>query len=335
MGDGNPQTAIAMAIDVAEIAALGANKTAIALPWPEMQRLETFLGRRFGIEVPPDGYDLMAAIRGACGDGVADEYEGLREARRREFDTTERLRVNQAFYELISADPLLGLVNSTRWPYILDSAAYLTALLRALGTDGSFIDIGCHAGYHALWLTSRFGMAGRGVDTSPSAVRYARNRMAELGILPPQLVFDSRPVRERTPTGGYSLVYSADGPITLGERSFSEVAGILADDGVFVWMGNVTGLDAKNLREALAATGLSLLFGDVIGGWDGKVFLAKGVLVMAKGQDADVSDALPTEITSVWPGFARYCNADPRPASEKTLSKYRSWVTYGSPTSEV
>ena len=307
------------------------NKAKIALPWADMERLETFLDKSFGIKKLPDNYDVLAAIRDACGDDVAEQYQILNERQLQGRDPCVRSQTKRAFYDLISADPLLGLVHSTRWPYILDGAAYLTALIRALGIEGPFIDIGCHAGYHALWLVTECGINGRGVDISQDAVRYARERTADFGISPARLVFDSQTIRTRAPVGGYALVYSINGPITLAQRSFEEVSNILGDGGVFIWVGQVAEYERKRVRDDLTKVGMTLLFGDVIGGWDGKAFLARVVLVIAEGAESCGSEDVTIEIESVWKGFSDYCNTDGRMGSEKTLSKYRSWLTYGFP----
>ena len=318
-----------MVIDETVIATLRANKANIALPWADMDRLETFLGKSFGIKKLPDNYDLLAAIRDACGDDVAEQYQTLNERQLQTSDPCLRSQTKNAFYDLISTDPLLGLVHSTRWPYILDGAAYLTALIRALGIEGPFIDIGCHAGYHALWLATECGITGRGVDISQAAVKYARERTADFGISPGRLVFDSQTIKTRAPVGGYALVYSINGPITLAQRSFEEVSSILGDGGVFVWVGQVTEYEPKSLCEDLIKAGMTLLFGDVIGGWDGKAFLVRVVLVIAEGAEFSSRENVTTEIESVWKGFSDYCNTEGRMGSEKTLSKYRSWLTYG------
>ena len=319
-----------MAIDQTVVSNLRTNKAQIALPWADMERLETFLKKSFGIKKLPDNYDLLAAIRDACGNDVAEKYHVLNERHLQVSHPCERSQTKSAFYDLISTDPLLGLVHSTRWPYILDGAAYLTALIRALGIDGPFIDVGCDAGYHALWLVMECGLSGRGVDISQDAVRYARKCSAGFGVSPERLLFDSQTIRERTPVGGYALVYSINGPITLARRSFEEVSNILGNGGVFVWVGQVTEYEGKRIRDDLTKAGMTLLFGDVIGGWDGKAFLARVVLVIAGGTESCGSEDVTIEIDSVWKGFADYCNTDGRMGSEKTLSKYRSWLTYGS-----
>ena len=98
---------------------------------------------------------------------------------------------------------------------------------------------------------------------------------------------------------------------------------------MFVWVGQVTEYEPKSLCEDLIKAGMTLLFGDVIGGWDGKAFLVRVVLVIAEGAEFSSRENVTTEIESVWKGFSDYCNTEGRMGSEKTLSKYRSWLTYG------
>ena len=334
-------------MDLSVISKLKARKTEIALPWDEMQRLEIFLGDTFGIKQPQDTdrYDYLARIRDTCGNPIGEQFDQIHEIRatrhKLEFPPEDEgvdEREGKRFYDLISSDPLLGLVHSAKWPYIFDTAAYLTALIRIVGIDGPFIDIGCHAGYHALWLATELGLKGIGVERSKAAVRYAREAAKRLGLTRAEISFDGRTITERVPDGGYSLVYSSDGPIGITKDSLGKVSKILANDGMFVCFGHEIDslIDddgaAEIMRDALSTAGMSLLLADVVGGWDGAKlgFYGSAVVVIARGNAPEVSDDLSNEAKYVWKhGFADYCNTAGRATSEKVVSKSRSWRRYG------
>jgi len=327
-------------MDLSVISKLKARKTEIALPWDEMQRLEIFLGDTFGIKQPQDTdrYDYLARIRDTCGNRIGEQFDQIHEIRatrhKLEFPPEDEgvdEREGKRFYDLISSDPLLGLVHSAKWPYIFDTATYLTALIRIVGIDGPFIDIGCHAGYHALWLAKELGLKGIGVDRSKAAVRYARETAKRLGLTQAEISFDSRTITDRVPDGGYSLVYSSDGPMDVTKDSLGKVSKILANDGLFVCIGHLFE-SVEYMRDALSNAGMSLLLADVVGGWDSaeRNFDGNPVFVIARGKAPEVSDDLEIEISTVWEtGFADYCNTDGRAISEKVVSKYRSWRRYG------
>jgi predicted O-methyltransferase YrrM len=329
-----------MSMDLSVVSKLKARKTELSLPWDEMQRLESFLGETFGIEQPPTGYDSLERIRETCGNRIGEQFDQINENRAEILswelpisleDEQFAEREQKRFYDLISSDPLLGLVYSAKWSYIFDTAAYLTALIRIVGIDGPFIDIGCHAGYHALWLAKELGLKGIGVDRSKAAVRYARETAKRLGLTQAEISFDSRTITDRVPDGGYSLVYSSDGPMDVTKDSLGKVSKILANDGLFVCIGHLFE-SVEYMRDALSNAGMSLLLADVVGGWDSaeRNFDGNPVFVIARGKAPEVSDDLEIEISTVWEtGFADYCNTDGRAISEKVVSKYRSWRRYG------
>jgi len=338
-------------MDLSVVLELKTRKTELALPWDELQRLESFLGDTFGIAQPPadERYDYLARIRDTCGDRTADQFDQINNSRLERLSCEFPLPVEEQqfyvreekrFYDLISTDPILGLVHSAKWPYIYDTAAYLTALIRIVGIDGPFIDIGCHAGYHALWLAKELGLKGIGVEQSKPAVRYARETAKRLGLTQAEISFDWRTITDRVPVGGYSLVYSSDGPIGITKESLGTVSKILANDGLFVCIGGSTpsmGKPEKDpppeiVRDTLSSAGMSLLLADVVGGLDCALngFCGNPVYVIARGKVPDVSDDLAIEFRTVWQdGFSDYCNTEGRAVSEKLVSKYRSWRTYG------
>lgn len=305
------------------------HKTSIALDWDTMHRLRGFLLNEFGIRSLGQGSDINSEIESACGRNALKQLGELNNARMygRGRDAA---RADNRFFDLISRDPLFGLVHSQKWPFIYDVAAYILAIARVAQCEGPFLDIGCHGGYHALWLAREMGIPGKGLDRSAAAIRYARRVGAKLGLTPGLVSFENHGIRERVPDGGYRLMYSSDGPVFLSESSLRGVAEVMASNGLFLWFGGLGGTDARSVRLALEGAGLSLVLADVVGGWDGTGFSANGALVMMRGESAEVGDDLLSVAESIWDdGFRNYCNSNTRRPEDKTLSLYRTHSTYG------
>ncbi len=306
------------------------DKTSLALTWDEMDALSSFLSENFGIAFLGGHSDIWQLVTERCGRRVADEYMALNDARaygdaRTQADATKR------FYDLIAKNEgLLGVTHSQKWPFILDAAAYLSALAKAAGiADGSFLDIGCHAGYHALWLASSLGMSGAGMDLSKAAVRLARSKGKALGLTPERVTFDQGDFAQTKPAPA-TLVFSVDGGVWLKARSLERGKAAATDDGLVVWIGAAGGVTADDLRAALSDAGLELVLADVLGGWDGNQYGANTVLVLRPGADPGVPDDLFDQAEAIWnDGFKQYANTEGTPTNEKTISFFRTTATYG------
>jgi len=287
--------------------------------------LERFLQDTYGIESQPPEFDLRLAIERAYDAKTAREVEDLIVAHSGDEGEAKR-QADERLYDLISDEPLLGLVQSMRWPLIFDTGAWLTALMQRNGApSGPFLDLGCHAGYHALWLAHTLKLRGRGLDNSPAAVSKAKQIAARHGSDPEQLVFDTGPVTSKAPAGGYGLIYSALGPLTLTSTSLSTVTRLLAPDGIIVWIGHCGDLGAGKVREVFSEVGLRLVYADIVGGLVNGEIVAKTVLVASKGEDPCVPDNLIAASEATWRGgFSAYCDEPGRSPSRKTLCWYRS-----------
>ncbi len=305
-------------------------KLRLALPWTTMRELAEFLRTHFGIRKPPDGFDVFDSIRATCGDLVADEYEALNDERAYGSPKKQK-RAERRFYDLISQDPLLGMVHSQKWPFIFDAGAYLTELARATRCPGPFLDLGCHAGYHALWLHRALGIPGLGIDRSEEAVRYARAKAQALGVTPAEVSFDARRANDAAPERRYSLIYSVDGPDLLSRATeLCDLSDLLADDGLIVVIGGGAAFENDQFRSSIERAGLSLSMTDVVGGWDGQEFAANCVFVMTRGDVGPVIEGTRREAEWIWNnGFSEFCNAAGRTTAEKTLAIYRSHMAYG------
>ena len=307
----------------------GEEKVDLSLSWEQMDELRGFLADEFGICQMKGGTDVFSSIRATCGDRIADEYEQLNAIRAggtgREYEAAEK-----RFWDLISEDPLLGMVHSQKWPFIFDAAALVTALGRGMPADAFVLDVGCHGGYHALWLAKVLGCQVKGIDACRPAVRYARGKGKAHGLTPRPLSYDAMDFPREKPRETASLLLCIDGPLGIDSQAFTAAASVLCDDGRFVWIGGANGLEAAELRAALDGTGLTLELADVLGGWDGLAYGANLVLVMRRGANAQVPDDVMAQAQSIWEeAFKHYANAPGRLPEEKTIGHFRTMVKYG------
>ena len=209
---------------VGTLAALKEAKTQLALEQHELEELDKFLREIFGIRPIPSNADWDSTLRATCGEEIANRYFGF---------STEPT----SFYNFIAQDPLFGLVHSKKRVFILDAAYLLTACLRMLGITGRILDIGCHGGYHALWLARSTQREITGIDASGQAIQYARNKGKELKLVPKLCTF-TRSEFPSSPGGRlYELIYSCDGPIEFSEDHFQAISRMLTENGVFIWIG--------------------------------------------------------------------------------------------------
>jgi SAM-dependent methyltransferase len=310
---------------------LASNRVSIALRPEEMGALVDFLGDQFGIRQPPNGFDLEATVAASVDEQAYAAFE--RASVERTLGRGEVKRAADAvFYELIADQPLLGLVHSTKFPVISDAAAYLSVILREANVSGPILDVGCGPGYHAMWLGTLLGAQVTGLEASPRTVNFASRKAAEVKV--PARFMCARAPSLPAGIGKFRAVYSCDGPLQMTPEDLGLVSRLLAEDAVFVWIGGGSELTSRGLSRLLQAAGFELLLCDVLGGWDGKEYGAKTVLVLAKGRRPAVPRELRAAMTDVWEqGFRDYANTPGRAADRKSLAWFRTFSTFGCPSS--
>lgn len=305
---------------------LGANRVANALAPEEMDRLASFFEEAFNISQPRDGWDLLQTLIATLGEERARALDSLM-SRRTQGSDRERPVADREFYAQVADQPLLGLMHSTKFPFVFDAAAYLTVLVRSGGVE-RIVDLGAGAGYHALWL-SRFtrgevvglDACGPGLDFArrTAEARKLRARFVDVALpsIPPDL-------------GLFDLAYSVDGPVQLTFEWLTMAFRLIVSDGVFVWIGNTKAIPGKKLQRILRTSGLTLILSDVVGGWNGKEYAAKSLLVLARGGEPNVGDDHDVRLTEVWHrGFRDYANAPGRRSDRKSIAWYRTYATFG------
>lgn len=308
------------------LAELLSSRSSLLLPWSDLLRLETYLREAFGIAQFPSGTDWAAAVNRSCDPVVAKEYWKVNARRARlakEAKGPFPHAVESKFYDLISSPPLSGLVHSLKYPIIFDLAALLAAIVEAMGGGRSALDLGCNAGYHALWLSQTASLERVvGIDRSAGAIRQAQGVASGMrGRTELQFVRGSFPAD--APGGRFDLIYSLDGALNYHDAaSWSAAEGALEDGGVLVWAGG-------SIEAELPHTNLACVGVDVCGGWSGLEFTADRVMVFVKGARASAERVGDSEATRYWEEtFKPWANSGVVPRW-KTQAFCRAWHKYG------
>ena len=289
---------------------------------------DEFLATHFGIDNPSTPEELLSKLeRASLSNSAATKVLKAYEARNRdygEFPEGSHEAVDQRFYDAIAEPPFRGWVHSLKRAFILDSAVCLSWVCKALNIDGPVLEVGCHAGYHALWLASTTGLSVTGLDLSKRAILAASAQSRKLNASARFLASDWRHWKgDHT----FDLLYSVDGPFWF-ETYDADVAGLiktqLVDGGVFLVVGERNAL--PDVLEIAARYGLSCGMSDVVGGWTGQTFEGSVALVFVKTGEIVAPHPSTFDSDAAWNqgGFASHANAPTTPLREKTQSYYRS-----------
>lgn len=289
---------------------------------------DLFLAAHFGIDNPSSSGELLSRLeRAAASSREAKKVLKAVEARNLEYAGDPQRShhdVDRLFYDAIAVAPFLGMVHSLKRVFILDAAVCLSWVCKALEIRGPVLDLGCHAGYHALWLASTTGLPVTGLDLSRRAVSGAAEVARKLNA---PATFVARNWREWTPDQTFEMIYSIDGPDWFDSYD-PHVAELirtrLSEGGVFLLVEDQ--VDLPEIVGIAGQYGLSCGMSDVVGGWTGEEFLGKAVLVFVKTGDIVTPPPSVWDTGSAWDlgGFASYANAAPVPKREKTQAYFRS-----------
>jgi len=262
---------------------------------------------------------VSKAIRKACGAKVANNFNAVND-RRANGAPDDFAPTSSEFYEFVSTMPLIGLVHSWKRTFITDVAAYVSALVQHLGTEGPILDVGCHAGYHCLWLAQHHCNPVRGMDSSRAAIRFACEKAKELGV---SGTFDSAKLADGCPAGGYDLIFASDGLLTFSRAHLDEVYPLLREGGLFGLFEDDCPADTNAFKSVLDGSGFGVELLDVIGGLTREGFEAKTAMLLSKGGVAPLPDDPMTNLKALWyQGFQDYCNTAGRPPETKTIGQF-------------
>jgi 2-polyprenyl-3-methyl-5-hydroxy-6-metoxy-1,4-benzoquinol methylase len=297
-----------------------------------MERLRDFLRDRYEIMFERMGCDVLGEAEAL---GVRpsrlDELDRLIAVRASE-EGTGSVRFDQAsrkFYDLIACDPIQGLMHSWKWTFIFDVAAYATAICRMGSATGGILDVGCHTGYHSLWLAHALGLQVVGLDESNAALVYARMKAAKLGLLA-RCSFASRSALAAKSPGQFEFVLASDGPVEFSSQSLLQWKKVLAPEGLMMLVEDNLPPKGDLLLGVLRSAGLRLLHIDVVGGWTAEGLQSKMLYLLAHGEGSSVEGDEMAAAERVWDdGFRAYCNNPSRQLEHKTLGQYRTSVVHG------
>lgn len=288
---------------------------------------DEFLATHFGIDNPSTPEELLSKLeRASLSNPAATKVLKAYQARNIAYGESPESHeaVDRRFYDAIAEPPFRGWAHSLKRAFILDSAVCLSWICKALNIDGPVLEVGCHAGYHALWLASATGLSVTGLDLSKRAVSAASAQSRKLNASARFVASDWRQWK-----GGHTfdLIYSVDGPFWFNTYD-ADVAGLiktqLVDGGVFFVVGESNAL--PDVLEIAARYGLSCGMSDVVGGWTGERYEGAVALVFVKTGEIVAPHPSTFDSDAAWNqgGFASYANAPATQRREKTQSYYRS-----------
>ena len=297
-----------------------------------VDQLDLWLRQEFGI-VPVSSLDDWQCCVAASGisDTLYDKFYALYDKRIHELEQTNEMSssLDAEFYELIAQDPLAGLVHSQKRSVILDAAAFLQSLLKHLEVQGRVLDVGCHVGYHAIWLSSQSKVTVVGVDVSSAATAYARKKASLLGA---NASFVTGDVVSVDFEQSFDLIYAVDS-LPVSPKEFSDVVDhlsrTLVPGGCMVVFGSTLHetICSPEVHACLNRNVLGFGIGDIVGGAtvDGD-FAVKQTVVLVKGVENSVPEAILGKITSAWGEFSKYANRSEIAIERKTQAFHRCWL---------
>jgi len=310
---------------------LNQHRATIRLPLEDVRNLSQWLRSEYGIRhfnSPEDFVEEAEATLGESECRTLDQmFEDRYEAGVREGDTAG---LDVEFYQHIARDPVSGLVHSMKRSFILDAAALVTVILRETNCPGPVLDAGCNVGYHAAWLAHHLGVEVLGIDRSPAAIEYARNKTREQS----RCNFQHAELENFADYGRFECVFVidafADDPDTFAAQ-FERIAQGLPAGGMLIVLDNKVPQLPENTRvtEIAAENELGYCLSDLVGGLHGcdvedARWSWKAGVVFVKGNRRPLPPGLREGLRSEWAAFAEYANTAGVPEAEKTQAFFRA-----------
>jgi SAM-dependent methyltransferase len=245
----------------------------------------------------------------------------------------ERIISEIKFYELIAQQPYLGFVHSVKRTAILDSTALAWNVVKQLPNVSRMLEIGCHAGYHILWLGMQLGLEIHGVDRSAKAIDFATTAAKRLKV---KARFDVVDLEGSCEFGEFDFISAVDvlpnTPIEL-VQSTARFSRSLSDGGVLFihWFNGWSKWEEsyETLVKELRGQELSFGFSDVTGGWcyQSNTYTASPAVFLVKGGNRNFPasfEELERECHLAWKEFADYCNSKRYPREKQTQAFFRT-----------
>jgi SAM-dependent methyltransferase len=291
-----------------------------------VRNVDAFLASTFGIADPTSFAELERALENAA---TTDRQAAriLRVLEERNVAHAKRrntAQVDARFFDLMAVMPYAGWIHQLKRPYILDAMVGLTALVTELDIRGPTLDIGCHIGYHALWLSKHANIPVTGVDRSKRAMTLAGS-IAESHAAPVQFTACEFPsVSASEP---FEFIYSVDGPFFFNRFDAKTAAFFrnqLIEGGVFAVIGEGAPPFAQ-INKIAQQYDLYPMLSDVVGGWMGDEFSGASLLVFVKSATPLVIPPTLDSFDAVWDfAFRTYANLSNTPWREKTQAYCRA-----------
>lgn len=295
------------------------------LPMEKVREIDSYLEKDWGIRLL-EVHGRVSKVKAPPVDYRATEVLQFIESllRNLERNFTIPATLEMGIYDVIAQDRLHGSWFSRRRAFILDTAAILTALIGELKIRGPVLDLGCNAGFLAIWLAKLRGLQVTGLDFSEKSIALARTRSAALG----NVEFRVHNYVEEPIGSKYKLIVCCSGfpDDRRWEAVLENIASSLMDGGVFVLVGLID-VDWQHDGFRKLAKKHRLGFGlvDQVGGAAEAVctYSHRDLLILVKGVD----HALPEKMISgepSWQAFRCYTDTFGVPWEEKTIAYFRA-----------
>ena len=165
---------------LASLSELQASRYRLSISESTVSTLDAFLAQNYGIIDPTSPDAVMRKLENAAANDKHARrlFRAMEQRNQAHMLGGDTSHPDERVYELMSVVPYAGWIHSLKRAYILDAAAALTALVERLDIRGPALDVGCHVGYHTLWLAKHCGLAVTGIDTSKQSVALAKELSA-------------------------------------------------------------------------------------------------------------------------------------------------------------
>ena len=240
-------------------------------------------------------------------------------------------KADHEFYDRIADQPYLGFVHSDKYSFILDSGAFLWNILVQEHPFSRLLDIGCHAGYHGIWLAKTTGISVVGLDFSRPAIEVANATAQQVGCDARFIVSNTDNIGDLEQFDLISCINSLPRDPLEIMRRLAPIVSMLSNDGLLYcqfyhierWREHYDEIK-KNVHEL----GLSYGYSDVVGGWGGenKGYAGEIVIIFSKAQGRNLPeqfDELIEEATSMWSSFSDYANSGDFPKEQHCHAYFR------------
>ncbi len=229
-------------------------------------------------------------------------------------------RVHSKLYDVAGALPSLGYLHSNKRSVILDLLAVADSIVKELEVCGDVLDLGCNAGYHAVWLASHYPKLNIiGVDKCDNALNTGQSKSARLQ----NLSLIKGDIGSAFPSRKWDLILDFDCLNYQSKETFSSSLECLSDNGVMITTVRSLNSDSEMI-DIMKSRSCSLSFHEVAGGYcineyKKDDYSATSLSIIHKDEGLSLSDPNSFQMDRFWANhFCDFANSEFVDNSTKT-----------------